>query len=457
MNQMKSKRNRMSLSLALIAAVLLVLAAGCSGGGAGADAPSASEPQASNETTGGSAPAAEPEADAPKVDGNITILYHTSKEQYEQNKAANPDAYDVVYETIPQFEEATGGKVTVIAVPWGDQKPTLISMVNAGDQVDVAQANDQNFPVYPLKNIVQPIDQYIDISDPLWNGAVTNTFTFGGKPYAVGASAAPIVLYYNKTLFENNGVKTPSEYYAEGDWTWETFREVAKELTMDTDGDGKNDQFGFGWWDHGYPLFVGSNGKTILSYNADGTITTNYDSENVKEAMQFAQDALLNDKYIDSEKEGDYFFAEFKNGKLAMTAEYGFAGFNVLKSDYEIDFVPVPTGPRGAPDAGPGGLSGWSIPAASKNPEGAAAFIRMMSENEAKMNAETNAQKFGQDKVDLMNKLADHILFAPIGVEKYWDANGAVVTGIKDGSPVGTFAANAKNLLEEGIKITLEQ
>ncbi|WP_309119838.1 extracellular solute-binding protein [Paenibacillus sp.] len=451
---MKTRRTGLAMLLAAVMSVTLL--AGCSGGGTET---AASEPAATtNETPAAEATTGEAAAEETKLaDGNITILYHTSKEQYDENKANNPEAYDAVYETIPQFESTYGGKVTVIAVPWGDQKPTLISMVNAGDQVDVAQANDQNFPVYPLKKIVQPIDPYVDVSDSLWNGAVTNTFTFGGKPYAVGTSAAPIVMYYNKTLFENNGVKTPSEYYAEGSWNWETFRQVAMELTMDTDGDGKNDQFGFGWWDAGYPLYVASNGKTIMSFNEDGSITTNYETENVKEAMQFAQDALLKDKFIDAEKEGDYFIGEFKNGKLAMTAEYGFAGFNVFKSDYEIDFVPVPTGPKGTTDAGPGGLSGWSIPTASKNPEGAAAFIQMMSENEASHALEHNANNFSQERVDLMNKLAGNILFTPIGVEKYWDANGAAMTGIKDGTPVGTFATNAKNLLEEGINITLTQ
>jgi len=451
---MKTRRSGWAMLLAAFMSVTLL--AGCGGGGDTEGA--AGEPAATNEAPAAEATTGETAEESAKLeDPNITILYHTSKEQYDENKANNPEAYDAVYETIPQFESAYGGKVTVIAVPWGDQKPTLISMVNAGDQVDVAQANDQNFPVYPLKKIVQPIDQYVDIGDSLWNGAVTNTFTFGGKPYAVGTSAAPIVMYYNKTLFENNGVKTPSEYYAEGNWNWETFREVAMELTMDTDGDGKNDQFGFGWWDAGYPLYVASNGKTIMSFNEDGSITTNYESENVKEAMQFAQDALLKDKFIDAEKDGDYFIGEFKNGKLAMTAEYGFAGFNVFKSDYELDFVPVPTGPKGTTDAGPGGLSGWSIPTASKNPEGAAAFIKMMSENEAAYALENNAKNFSQERVDLMNKLAGNILFTPIGVEKYWDANGAAMTGIKDGTPVGTFATNAKNLLEEGINITLTQ
>lgn len=448
-------KNRKSIGIALASVLsLTLLISGC-GGGKSESSPSAGASAPAGSASASASPSASEEA--PKVDGNITILYHTSKEQYAENKAANPNAYDAVWETIPEFEKATGGKVNVVAVPWGDQKSTLISMVNAGDQVDIAQANDQNFPVYPLKKIVQPIDQYIDLGDPLWNTAVTKTFSFGGKPYAVGSTAAPIVIYYNKTMFTNNGVKTPSEYYKEGKWNWDTFREVAKQLTADTDGDGKTDQFGFGWWDAGYALYVGSNGKTLLSSNDDGSITTNYDSENVKEAMQFAQDALLKDKFIDKDKEGDYFIGEFKNGKLAMTAEYGFAGFTVFKSDYELDFVPVPTGPKGTQDVGPGGLSGWAIPTASKNPQGAAAFIKMMAANEAKVAAEANAKNYGQEKVDLINKLSSNILFAPIGVEKYWDANGVVMTGIKDGTPVGTFAQNAKNMLEEGIKITLTQ
>lgn len=446
------KKIHKSKAVALMSvSMLAMVAAGCGDTSAPASKETTAPPAAS------SAANATPAASKAPKDGNITILYHTTKEKYAEDKKNNPNAYDAVWETIPQYEKAYGGKVTVVAVPWGDQKSTLISMVNAGDRVDVAQANDQNFPVYPLKKIVQPINKYIDLNGPTWNKAVTKTFTFGGSPYAAGSTAAPIVIYYNKTLFTNSGVKTPSEYLKEGNWTWDTFRKVAKDLTVDTNGDGKPDQFGFGWWDAGYPLFVGSNGKTLLNFSDDGKISTNYDSDNVKEAIQFTQDALLKDKFVDKDKEGDYFNGEFKNGKLAMTAEYGLAGFTAFKSDYELDFVPVPTGPKGTKDVGPGGLSGWAIPTASKNPEGAAAFITMAAENELKVATDANVKAYGKDRVDQINKLADKILFTPIGVEKYFDANGEVLKGIKDGSPVGSFSANAKNILEEGIKITLTQ
>lgn len=447
------KRNKPFVTLMLTVLMLAVVISGCSKG----NNPGNSAGQNENTGNSGNSQNGAAQEEVKLNDPNITILYHTSKEQYAETKASNPGAYDALWETIPQFEGKFGGKVTVVAVPWGDQKSTLISMVNAGDQVDIAQANDQNFPIYPLKKIVQPIDQYIDLNDELWNDSVTNAFTFGGKAYAVGSTSAPIVMFYNKTMFDDNGVKTPSEYYAEGNWNWDTFREVAKELTQDTDGDGKVDQYGFGWWDAGYALMVASNGKTLLSYNDDGSITTNYDSENLKEAMQFTQDALLKDKFIDSSKDGDYFNAEFKNGKLAMTAEYGFGGYSVFKSDYEIDFVPVPTGPKGEKNVGPGGLGGWSIPTVSKNPQGAAEFIKMMAQNELTTANKINVELYGQAKVDLMNELGSKILFAPIGVEKYFDANFTALTGIKDGTPIGTAATQAKGIMEEGIKITLTQ
>jgi multiple sugar transport system substrate-binding protein len=448
-------KNKMLLPIMLVVVLTLVLLAGCA---KKADPIMSAVPAASTDATTSAAPTLEPAATAPAIkDGNITVLYYTSKADYEKNKTTNPNAYDAVWETIPQFEQQFGGKVTLKVVPFDKQRDTLITMVNAGEQADVVPASDQFFPIYPVKKLVQPIDQYIKLTDPLWNQAVTKAFSFAGKPYAAGASAVPVVIYYNKDLFEKNGVKTPSEYYAEGNWTWETFRDVAKQLTMDTDGDGKNDQFGFNWWDGGYAMFVASNGKTLLSYNDDGSITSNLETDNVKEALQFVQDAYLKDKYIDIAQDGDKFVAAFKNGKLAMTGEFGLNGFTTLKASYNIDYVPIPKGPKGEQDAAHGGLGGWSIPTVSKNPEAAAAFIQMVSENALKAGTAANVKGYGQEQADKINELAGKILFTPIGIEKYWDANTLIITSIKKGTPIGTFVPQAKSITEQGIKITLTQ
>ena len=45
-------------------------------------------------------------------------------------------------------------------------------------------------------------------------------------------------LFYNKTMFENYGLMTPNEYYEMGEWNWETFLDVAEQLSVDFDYDG---------------------------------------------------------------------------------------------------------------------------------------------------------------------------------------------------------------------------
>ena len=52
------------------------------------------------------------------------------------------------------------------------------------------------------------------------------------------------ICYYNKSMFERYGVKTPKEYLDEGNWTWETFMTCMEAMTKDLDSDGEIDTYG---------------------------------------------------------------------------------------------------------------------------------------------------------------------------------------------------------------------
>ncbi len=387
---------------------------------------------------------------------NLLIVWNTTEESWNQTLADNPKAFDLVWSTKKAFEEKYGGTVTVEGVGWGDQASTVIAKVNAGEPCDLAEAHDQNFPVYGAKNIVQDISQYIDLNDDFWYDSVTSAFTYGGVPYAAGSAATPVVIAYNKTLFEQNGVKTPMEYFQEGNWTWDTFREVAMQLTADTDGDGNNDVYGFGWWDSFYVQMLATNGTTHLNYGADGSITGNYQTQAAQETFTFLQNGYITDKFI-MIPDGDNFINAFKSGNLAMTCEYGFAAITAYACDYEIGWAPLPQGPSGQKYDCGGSLTGFAIPITSTNPEGAAAFIRMAYELKHENDEGALIETYGQDQVDLMNTMAEHIKFAPIGIEKYWDANWTVYSGMVEGTPVSTFTQNANEQIAEGAAITLGQ
>lgn len=440
------------LSLVLALCMLAAVLAGC-----GETTPETTKPNAGGDNTPATTAPAETEPAAPALENaDLTIVWHTTEEAWLANKAENPEAFDLVWSTKEVFEQTYGGTVTVIGVGWGEQQSTIISMVNSGEVCDLGQAHDQNFPIYGAKNIVQDVSQYVDLEDGFWYDSCTNAFSFGGVPYAMGAEATPVVLSYNKTLFEQYGVKTPMEYFQEGNWTWDTFRDVALEMTGDTDGDGVNDVYGFGWWDSFYVQMLNANGIATIDYNGENGVTSNYQTAAATETFEFLQNGYTTDKFI-MIPDGDNFIAAFKGGTLAMTCEYGFNAITAYPCDYEIEWAPLPNGPSGSQYDCGGALNGFVIPVTAANPEGAAVFARMAYELKHEHDNNQLVEQYGQEQVDLMNELAANINFSPIGIEKYWDANWTIFSGLRDGTPVSTFAQTAAEQIAEGVTITLEQ
>ena len=99
--------------------------------------------------------------------------------------------------------------------------------------------------------------------------------SMGGKCYGFNMPwAGNSLFYYNKTMFEEYGVKSPAEYYKEGNWTWETMYKCLEEITKDLDGDGNFDTYGSG----------AANTQRLILCNeydflADGSLTHKVDTQ----------------------------------------------------------------------------------------------------------------------------------------------------------------------------------
>jgi arabinooligosaccharide transport system substrate-binding protein len=74
-----------------------------------------------------------------------------------------------------------------------------------------------------------------------YDSTVLSAFRRGQAVYALPTGSSPLVIAYNKGLFDRAGVSGPAP---DGDWTWDEFSAAAKQLTRDTDGDGAIDQWG---------------------------------------------------------------------------------------------------------------------------------------------------------------------------------------------------------------------
>src|SRR5678816_1066716 len=93
-----------------------------------------------------------------------------------------------------------------------------------------------------LLNLQPYIDQNPDMLADVYPQTLT-AYKLEDGYYGLPRDFQTIVVFYNKDMFDAAGVPYPTE-----DWTYDDLKETAKKLTLDTNGDGKTDQYGL-WTD----------------------------------------------------------------------------------------------------------------------------------------------------------------------------------------------------------------
>jgi len=166
-----------------------------------------------------------------------------------------------------------GVNVTYTAVT-SDYGAKLLSMFAAGTPPDFFYSGVPDMSLYVSKGMLEPIDKYasgpngFDFNDLLSPDAKV---VIKGQTYTWMNGFFPYVLYYNKKLFDQAGVKYPTE-----SWTYADVAAAAKKLTK-TQG-GNVVQYGFQadeynrvWmsyvWSNGGQLFDNDNAPTKVMFN----------------------------------------------------------------------------------------------------------------------------------------------------------------------------------------------
>jgi len=111
----------------------------------------------------------------------------------------------------------------------------LLAMVAGNTPPDLSYIHPRALAQFAAKKVILPIDAFVaqdktaNIDD--FYKTTLEYYLFGGKYYGLPYYSGPSVTYFNKTLFNNAGVKTPDQYEQEGNWTWQTLVDVAQKLT----------------------------------------------------------------------------------------------------------------------------------------------------------------------------------------------------------------------------------
>lgn len=242
---------------------------------------------------------------------------------------------------------------------------------------------DQNHMALASDGVFMPIDQCDAVANaaPQTAGDLSDYYPgilavnqFEGQTYGLPWIAQPVVVYFNRGLFDAAGVA-----YPEDGWTWDDFTETAMALTQDTDGDGNVDQWGF--TNNGWPppfIFVWQAGGELIS--PDFT-SVPIDSPEFVRGFEFWLSTLYNPEMSPSnEVIAEQGFGEmFKAGKIAMFM--GGAADDLDRVDgLDVGVIHVPANP----ETGSTTTFAWNastvINANTANPEQACAALVALTE-----------------------------------------------------------------------------
>jgi multiple sugar transport system substrate-binding protein len=287
---------------------------------------------------------------------------------------------------IDKFTEDTGVKVQM-TVTDADQYATKLQAAVSGNKVpDVFYIEQANLQSYVASGVLLDITDQVEEAgvdlDNIWEYGVdsyrfdgTLQGTPEGRLYGLPKDVGPFAFGYNKTMLEAAGIPLPDP---DVPLTFDEFRDVAKQLTVDTDGDGALDQWGTGLnvqWN--LQSMVWSNGGDWT--NEDRTEVT-VDTPEFAEALQYFADLTNVDGVTPSASEA----ATLDTYQRWMAGEIGFfpvgpwdvSVYNDL--DFEYDLIPWPAGSTGESATWVGSL-GIGVSATSSNPDAAVQLATYLS------------------------------------------------------------------------------
>ncbi len=269
-------------------------------------------------------------------------------------------------------------------VPASGYEMKLKTRLMSGNSPEIINAATQAyFKKIVEADLIEPLNSYIekdkDFDINKYPKKLMEAFTFNGLVMALPKDNVPIVLFYNKMLFDKAGIGYPND-----NWTWKDLRNAANKLTGDIDGDGNIDNFGFNMRTKALafdPTALNGYGAPGLANFNKGDKITLSDERNI-EAFSFFQEIYNIDKSAPSPAANVNNIALFTSGNLAMLIEGSFV-VPSIKSDLSIyGIAQVPKSVINGNRSTSLFTSGFAIGKESENKSAAWKAIRFMSYGE---------------------------------------------------------------------------
>jgi len=307
-----------------------------------------------------------------------------------------PAMLDILTGAIKDFEAANPNiKIKETRTNWTDAPSQLMTSIMSGQAPDLIMCNPSMLAQFRGINALADIKSRVseDFLNGLLPSAKAIITTPDGKIDGLPQEGCNWALFYRKDLFEKAGLdpsKPPK--------TWDELIEYGKKLTKDTNGDGKIDQWGYGWpvqaenandyWIN----FLQQSGAKISSYENGKWVSKLTEPEAVQ-GTQFMVDLVQKNKIsppslVDMDWEA--VTNDFVAGKIAMMHNGAWVVGSVKQKGPDLDgkwgTAVLFSGPAG--EAYRGYPNTFNITSASKKQDQAWAFLNYFYNTPSKKNKE---------------------------------------------------------------------
>jgi len=255
---------------------------------------------------------------------------------------------------------------------WGDHQTIVPTWAAANQLPDVIYVHGSRCFPWSHEGLLISIDEQAKADadfnvDGIWEEAL-RLYRYEGELHTIPYDHGPIILGYNKTMFDEVGMDYPNE-----DWTMDDFRDAALALTIP----------GERWGYSGYYSTINlGNEPGVAHLGPWGGATFNddetgllLDTEGSRAALNFWFSMMHEDHAIPNAEETSSFPAAiYLSGQVGMLglATWGTPEMSDFAT-FDWDVAPWPTGPEGRITGSFG--SGYGVTRDSQNPDAGWRFL----------------------------------------------------------------------------------
>lgn len=271
-----------------------------------------------------------------------------SKANLRWSMWADSPAEKKVWENLASAVTKAHPNITVNleTIPFQDYWDKLQTQLASENEADIVAMQSLRMPGFAARGAVQSLQQFIDQDANFQFGdfftVIEEGLSFQGEPHALAYDLGPVILYYNKDLFDKAGTPLPSSTEP---MSWEQFRQTARALT-----DKGANQYGYiqdPVFDFMVPWLWSGGGGYM---NTDQTKCT-LDSSPSIAALEFLV-GLFNEGIaapITDLANPNFGYEEFSGGNIAMHINGPWQVVNIRdNADFDFGIAPMPAGSAGS-------------------------------------------------------------------------------------------------------------